>query len=113
MAVPVSYSDSAQRFRISITAEDIQLSIAEYFKRLGSEPVLVVKHEHALWRTSWLNLPIRKAGADPDIRHIGWEDTAAGGFIRDINAFVWEHFNATQQAEKIRQIRPGTLCRPS
>lgn len=114
MVVPVSPGDSVRRFHIAIAVEDIQLSIAEYSKRLGSEPVVVVKNEYALWRTSFLNLSIRKTGTNPGIRHIGWEDAAAGGFVReiDINGLVWEHFSAPQQAEEIRRIWPGTSYRP-
>lgn len=106
MVVPVSLGDSAQRFHIAIAVEEIQRSIAEYSKRLGSELVVVVKNEYALWHASFLNLSILKTGTDPGIRHIGWKDAAAGGFVReiDINGLVWEHFSAPQQAEEIRRI---------
>ena len=96
-------------FHLAISVADIAQSIEDYTRRLGCSPCVVVPNEYALWRTSCINLSIRRAGEKAGtLRHLGWEDPAASSFATetDVNGIVWEHFNAEQQAREIEETWP-------
>lgn len=98
-----------RRFHIALGVADISLSVEEYTHRLGCPPSIVVPGEYALWRTSSLNVSIRRVTAHPGtLRHLGWEDPSASGFTADtdVNGIVWEHFSAEQQDREIRETWP-------
>ncbi len=99
-----------RKFHIAISVADLQSSVKDYSKRLGSKPAVLVPGEYALWRTPTLNFSIRKdrssrAGA---LRHLGWEDDSATQFSQetDANGIVWEKFNEGLQKEEIKQNWP-------
>lgn len=107
----VSRDAPVRRFHIAIAVADIGASIADYRRRLGAEPVLVVPGEYALWRTPSLNVSIRRTEERPGtVRHVGWEDSAASGFAveHDTNGLAWETFSPDAQAEEIRRYWPDT-----
>jgi len=99
-----------KRFHIALGVADVQASIEDYSQRLGCRPSVVVSGEYALWRTSSLNLSIRRtteqAGA---LRHLGWEDPSAQEFTaeKDVNGILWEHFSSQQQDREILQHWPN------
>jgi len=98
-----------KRFHIAIGVADISRSIDDYTRRLGCPPSVVVPHEYALWRTSTINLSIRRTREDVGtLRHLGWEDPLAPNFVteRDVNGIVWEHFSAEQQTREILETWP-------
>lgn len=101
-----------KKIHLAIAANDIEVTIADYSRRLGCHPCVVVPHEYALWRTESVNLSIRR---DPvcrpgELRHLGLEDSTATGFTQstDINGIVWENLTAEQQAAEIESAWPGT-----
>lgn len=106
-----------KRLHIAISTDRLAATIADYTDRLGVAPALVVDGEYALWRTGTLNVSVRFDTACPagTLRHLGWEDPAAGGFTEetDINGIVWEHFSATQQADEINRLWPGADYQPA
>jgi len=99
-----------KRFHIAIGVSDISRSVEDYSQRLGQPPSLVVPGEYALWRTSCINLSIRRtdehAGA---LRHLGWEDPSALEFAteRDVNGIMWEQFSSEQQSREIQELWPN------
>jgi hypothetical protein len=98
-----------KRFHIAIGVTDISRSVDDYTRRLGCLPSVVVPNEYALWRTSGINLSIRRATEQAGtLRHLGWEDPSALSFAteRDVNGILWEHFNAEQQAREILETWP-------
>ncbi|MEZ5541034.1 MAG: hypothetical protein R3F42_03225 [Pseudomonadota bacterium] len=99
-----------RRIHIALGVNDIASSIADYTRRLGIAPVVVVPGEYALWRTDGLNLSVRysETGAAGQLRHLGWEDDACEVFTVevDVNGIAWERFTAMQQAGEIRAIWP-------
>jgi catechol 2,3-dioxygenase-like lactoylglutathione lyase family enzyme len=98
-----------KRFHIAIGVADISRSIDDYTRRLGCPPSVVVPDEYALWRTSTINLSIRRASEHiGTLRHLGWEDSSAPTFAteRDVNGIVWEHFSAEQQTREILETWP-------
>lgn len=96
-----------RRIHIALGVGDIAASVADYTRRLGMAPVVVVPGEYALWRTDALNLSIRCTDAG-QLRHLGWEDDACEAFTveTDVNGIAWERFSAAQQAGEIRAIWP-------
>lgn len=99
-----------KRFHIAIGVADVPRSIEDYSQRLGCPPSVVVTGEYALWRTSGLNLSIRRVGEQAGtVRHLGWEDPTAQEFGReqDVNGIVWERFSAEQQRHEILELWPG------
>ena len=73
-----------KKFHIAVAVSNLEATVQEYSCRLGMAPVLVVADEYALWRTATLNFSIRKTKDAPrTVRHIGWEDPAAAGFLGD------------------------------
>ena len=105
-----------KRFHIAISTNSIEKSVADYTRRLGAAPCLVVPGEYALWRTDGLNVSIRQdSGAAPgSLRHLGWEDPQAIAFTQDVdvNGIVWEQFNADHQAGEIRALWPEAGYQP-
>ena len=102
-------------FHIAIGVADIARSVEDYTRRLGCPPSVVVPEEYALWRTSCINLSIRRAsGAAGTLRHLGWEDPSARSFVTeaDVNGIVWEHFTAEQQAQEIIETWPEASYAP-
>ncbi len=97
------------RLHIALSVESIARSVDDYSRRLGQKPSVVVPGEYALWRTEALNFSIRKVdkGAG-ELRHLGWEDAAAGEFSKetDVNAIVWERFTEAQQLAEIDDLWP-------
>ena len=96
-----------RRFHISLAVADLATSIRDYSTRLGVEPTAVVAGKYAMWRTAQLNFSInempQRAG---QLRHLGFEDTAAGEFSsdHDVNGIEWELFSPTAQDEKIVEV---------
>ncbi len=96
-----------RRIHIALAVADIDESIDDYSKRLGCNPVAIVREKYAMWRTDQMNFSINqipeKAG---QLRHLGFEDDHASGFTAedDINGIMWELFSPTGQDEKIREI---------
>ncbi|KAF0190698.1 MAG: hypothetical protein FD165_2486 [Gammaproteobacteria bacterium] len=99
-----------RKLHIALGTADINASVADYSARLGCAPEVVVPNEYALWRTDTVNFSVRKvpAGESGQLRHLGWEDAACGGYRTDtdVNGILWEHFSAEQQASEIRDIWP-------
>ena len=93
-----------RRFHIALAVADLSASIRDYSARLGVEPTAVVTGKYAMWRTDQLNFSINqipeRAG---QLRHLGFEDTAARGFSsdHDVNGIEWELFSPKAQDEKI------------
>ncbi len=104
-----------KKFHIALSVSDIPQSVADYSRRLGYKPTLVIKNEYALWRTDSLNFSIRKtAEGAGTLRHVGWEDSQAQKFDseKDCNEILWEHFSADHQAQEIRETWPDTKQDP-
>jgi hypothetical protein len=98
-----------KRFHIAISVADIARTVEDYSRRLTCPPTVVVPNEYALWRTSTVNLSIRRVGEKPGtLRHLGWEDPSASSFSKevDVNGIVWERFSAEQQAREIANTWP-------
>ncbi len=113
---PLNYTirGHMRRIHLAISVSDIAESVVEYSNKLGEKPVLVVP-EYALWRTSTVNLSIRKTDSAPgSVRHLGWEDAEASEFTveTDCNGIVWENFAASHQADEINELWPGTNYEP-
>lgn len=99
-----------RRFHIAISTDKIEETIEDYSVRLGARPCTSIPGEYALWRTESLNVSVRQdsACAPGSLRHLGWEDSAATQFTRDldVNGIVWERFAAQHQADEINEIWP-------
>ena len=99
------------RFHIALSAFDMDAAVADYRVRLGTEPVVVVPGEYALFRTRELNVSLRRDATVPSgqLRHLGWEDPSAEAFTseRDALGVIWERFSVDGQAEEIRSVWPG------
>ena len=96
-----------KRIHIAISVQDIAASVEDYSKRFGCQPCVIVPNEYALWRTDSVNFSIRQTGERIGmLRHLGWEDSTASNFSKDIdvNGIEWERFNASAQADEIRHI---------
>jgi hypothetical protein len=96
-----------RRFHIALAVADLGASIRDYSQRLGAAPAVVVPGKYAMWRTDQLNFSIselpHRAG---QLRHLGFEDAAAGDFIvdRDVNGIEWERFSPSAQNNKILEM---------
>ena len=105
-----------RKFHIAISTNKIAETVADYSRRLGVEPCVVIPGEYALWRTESLNVSIRQDGAasSGNLRHLGWEDPAATEFTEttDVNGIVWELFNADHQAKEIEELWPEAGYQP-
>ena len=105
-----------KKFHVALTVPDIAQSVIDYSARLGASPVLVVPDQYALWRTTTVNLSIRKtAGVATALRHLGWEDPDAKEFSAepDVNGILWERFSAAHQAQEINELWPAIPYTPS
>lgn len=104
-----------KRFHIAISTSNIDESVKDYTRRLGTEPVSVIAGEYALWRTETLNVSIRQDPTTPSgaLRHLGWEDPEATGFSSDTdcNGILWERFAARHQNDEILEIWPNAKIR--
>lgn len=100
-----------RRFHIALGVASIEGSVADYSRRLGCPPEVVVPGQYALWRTNALNFSIRSvAPAEAGkMRHLGWEDAGCQDFTSetDTNGILWEHFSAAVQAAEIETEWPG------
>lgn len=101
----------AKRFHISIAVEDYEAAVADYTKRLGGAPDMVLPGRYARWRTELLNFTIScKPGQEAGmVRHIGFEDSAEPGLREETDAagILWEYFSEEAQASEIRARFPG------
>ena len=96
-----------RRFHISLAVADLAASIRDYNARLGVEPRAVVAGKYAMWRTAELNFSINQMPARAgQLRHLGFEDTAAGDFSsdHDVNGIEWELFSPNAQDDKIVEV---------
>ncbi|WP_299005731.1 VOC family protein [uncultured Shewanella sp.] len=102
-----------KRFHVALAVKDIDESILFYSQKIGCEPEVVVPREYALWRTEMLNFSIRLTSdqAERPIRHLGWEDPKATGFIceTDINGVHWEEFSQANQHDEILSHWPDVV----
>lgn len=99
-----------KKIHVALGVQDVDRSIEDYSRRLDCKPVIVIPNKYALWRTSTINLSIRRVqqGAAP-LRHLGWEDDSASEFTQDtdVNGIVWERFNKQLQEKEITDTWPG------
>lgn len=105
-----------KRFHLALAVTDVEATIPDYSKRLGTAPTVVVPGRYALWRTPTLNLSIRHMyGEGGVVRHLGWEDSNAETLSveHDVNGLIWERFSARDQAREIRANWPETDYNPS
>ena len=96
-----------RRFHISLAVADLQASIHDYSQRLGVAPTAVVTGKYAMWRTASLNFSINEMPQRVgQLRHLGFEDSAAGDFSsdHDVNGIEWELFSPTAQDDKILEV---------
>jgi len=97
---------------IALSTANIEASVEDYSNRLGSQPVLIIPEEYALWRTPVVNLSIRQDASVPSgqLRHLGWEESEVSKFTEsiDVNGITWESFTAEQQAQEINDIWPNS-----
>jgi hypothetical protein len=108
--VLVSQEVPVKRFHLAIVVSDITRSVEDYTLRLGQPPSVVVPGEYALWRTSCINLSIRRTDDHAGmLRHLGWEDPEAPEFAteRDVNGILWEQFSSEQQNREILETWPN------
>jgi hypothetical protein len=104
------------KVHLAVAVADIEKSVAEYTRLLGSLPVHVVPGEYALWRTEVLNFSIRRVeGEVGRVRHVGFERDDAMSFqeYRDLNGLVWETFSKEEQAREILATWPDEPYVPS
>lgn len=96
-----------RRIHIALAVGDLAASIADYSRRIGAEPAVIVAGKYAMWRTEQMNFSINempeRAG---QLRHLGFEDEAASGFSseHDVNGIEWELFSPAAQDAKIREF---------
>jgi len=99
-----------RRLHIALATDNIEATIDDYSRRLGSPPCTTIPGEYALWRTDTLNISVRKDSAVPpgSLRHLGWEDPSASAFTTDtdVNGIAWERFAAHHQTEEIHALWP-------
>lgn len=104
-----------KKFHLALSVTSISEPVADYTKKLGQAPVLVIKDSYALWRTQTLNVSVKcdpaKAG---HLRHLGWEDPSAEEFSvhRDVNGIEWEQFSAQNQIDEINRLWPDVKFKP-
>ncbi len=105
-----------RRLHLALGVNDIEASVADYTKRFGQAPDLVIPGAYALWRTPSLNVSIRKTGEHEagKLRHLGWEDDEATAFTSetDCNGILWETFAAEHQAQEIQEAWPDVTYEP-
>ncbi|MBL4713954.1 MAG: hypothetical protein JKY64_05470 [Alcanivorax sp.] len=105
-----------QKLHLALGVADITATVADYTKRLGQEPDLVISGTYALWRTSQLNVSVRKTESEAGkLRHLGWETDDAESFTSEIdcNGILWERFSARHQAQEIHEAWPDVLYEPN
>lgn len=99
-----------KKLHLALSVGDIGQSVADYSRRLGWDPVLVIPGEYALWRTDTLNLSIRVVKDSPPgiLRHLGWENDQVAEFTSEVdcNGLMWEEFSSQQQMIEIRELWP-------
>jgi catechol 2,3-dioxygenase-like lactoylglutathione lyase family enzyme len=98
-----------RRIHVALGVPDVAASVADYSRRLGCRPSVVVPAEYALWRTDGLNLSIRRTAGRARLRHLGFEDPAARSFTKDldVNGITWELFTASEQLNEIFAAWPA------
>jgi catechol 2,3-dioxygenase-like lactoylglutathione lyase family enzyme len=103
-----------RRFHIALAVADLDASIADYSRRLGTRPAAVVPRKYALFRTDQLNFSINqlpeRAG---QLRHLGFEDDDVRGFssTHDVNGIEWELFSPADQDAKIPEVYGAEVVR--
>ncbi len=93
-----------RRFHLALAVSDLEATIEDYTRRLGSAPVAVVPGKYALWRTPEINLSINSdASLEQRLRHVGFEDDDIIEKEQgtDVNGLMWEAFNAADQDAEI------------
>jgi hypothetical protein len=98
-----------RRLHIALAVRDLVESIADYSRRFGVQPNVVVTGKYAMWRDDRMNFSINQS---PDragqLRHLGFEDDAAAptGYIkdRDVNGIEWELFSPAAQNQAILDV---------
>lgn len=96
-----------KRFHIALAVDDLNDSVADYSRRLGQRPNVVVPGRYAMWRTDLLNFSVnQQAGHGGQLRHVGFEEDRAQGFTSetDVNGLAWESFSADEQDRRIEAI---------
>lgn len=105
-----------KKLHLAISTNNIEETINDYSLRFGMEPCAYVIGEYGLWRTETLNISIRQDAscAPGSLRHLGWEDSSATEFSKEVNVngIVWERFTAQHQADEINEIWPETNYHP-
>lgn len=96
-----------RRIHIALAVAELDESIADYSRRIGADPTVVVSGKYAMWRTDQMNFSINeipnRAG---QLRHLGFEDDDVTGFSsdHDPNNIMWELFSPQAQDDKIREM---------
>ena len=95
-----------KRVHISISTTDYEASVADYSKRFGVPPNIVVPGRYARWQTDIMNftLSCKEGQEGGKIRHIGLENSAQKTFDReyDVNGIEWEYFSKDAQDAEIK-----------
>jgi hypothetical protein len=98
-----------RRFHVALAVSDLEASILDYSKRLGTAPCCIGDGAYALFRTDEVNLSI---SVQPDradtLRHLGFEDHEARALAVevDVNGIEWERFTEQQQLAEILERWP-------
>ena len=98
-----------KKLHLALAVNCLEVSVAEYSRLLGSQPIAIAKNRYALWRTNEVNLSITE---QPDkvgtLRHLGFEDSEASQIASqyDSSGFEWVHFTAEQQRQEILRYYP-------
>ena len=104
-----------KRFHIALGVSDIEATVRDYTTRIGDPPVTLIAGAYALWRTTSINLFIRKVDSAQSglLRHLGWKDDTSPAFScePDVHGILWERFTADQHQEEIKQTWPSTAHR--
>ena len=103
-----------RRFHIALAVADLEASIADYSRRLGTKPAAVVPRKYALFRTDQLNFSINQMPESAgQLRHLGFEDDAAHGFssTHHVNGIEWELFSPADQDAKIPEVYGNEVIR--
>lgn len=97
-----------KKIHIALSTHNIEDSIKEYSQRLSLQPTVIIEGEYVLWRTETVNFSVRQCTESESgrLRHLGWEDSEAVEFTKDIdvNGIMWERFNEQHQLDEIQDL---------